>query len=63
MDSGGELVGQRWGDRSVCGGLPRSINHMTPGNSFVQALASIPVAPGIAVNSIVAVKGEAGGKR
>jgi pimeloyl-ACP methyl ester carboxylesterase len=39
-------------------GLPRSIQHMTPGNPFVQALASIPVAPGIAVNSIVAVKGE-----
>jgi hypothetical protein len=38
-------------------GLPRSIQHMTPGNAFVQALASIPVAPGIAVNSIVAVKG------
>jgi hypothetical protein len=31
---------------------------MTPGNSFVQALASVPVTPGIAVNSIVAVKGE-----
>ena len=30
---------------------------MTPGNPFVQALASIPVAPGIAVNSIVAVSG------
>jgi pimeloyl-ACP methyl ester carboxylesterase len=39
-------------------GLPRSINHMTPGNPFVQALSSIPIAPGIAVNSIVAVKGE-----
>ena len=31
------------------GGLPRSINDMTPGNPFVQALASTPVAPGIAV--------------
>jgi pimeloyl-ACP methyl ester carboxylesterase len=39
-------------------GLPRSIQHMTPGNAFVQALASVPVAPGIAVNSIVAVRGE-----
>jgi len=39
------------------GGLPRSIHHMTPGNSFVQALAPIPVAPGIAANSIVAVRG------
>ena len=30
------------------GGLPRSINDMTPGNPFVQALASTPVAPGVA---------------
>jgi pimeloyl-ACP methyl ester carboxylesterase len=39
------------------GGLPRSINDMTPGNSFVQALASTPVAPGVGVHSIVAVSG------
>jgi hypothetical protein len=30
---------------------------MTPGNSFVQALAATPVAPGIPVHSIVAVSG------
>ena len=39
------------------GGLPRSINDMTPGNSFVQALAATPVAPGIPIHSIVAVSG------
>ena len=39
------------------GGLPRSINHMTPGNSFVRALASIPVAPEIPTHSIIAVSG------
>jgi hypothetical protein len=39
-------------------GLPRSINDMTPGHSFVQALASIPVAPGIPTHSIVAVGGD-----
>lgn len=39
-------------------GLPRSINDMTPGNSFVQALASIPVAPGIPTHSIIAVRGD-----
>jgi pimeloyl-ACP methyl ester carboxylesterase len=38
-------------------GLPRSINDMTPGNSFVQVLASTPVAPGIPTHSIVAVRG------
>jgi len=40
------------------GGLPRSINDMTPGNSFVQALASTPVAPGVATHSIVAVSAD-----
>jgi pimeloyl-ACP methyl ester carboxylesterase len=39
------------------GGLPRSINDMTPGNSFVKTLASIPVAPEITTHSIVAVRG------
>jgi pimeloyl-ACP methyl ester carboxylesterase len=40
------------------GGLPRSINDMTPGNSFVQALASTPVAPGVPTHSIIAVSGD-----
>jgi pimeloyl-ACP methyl ester carboxylesterase len=58
MDSVGELVTGNAGAVVLSmGGLPRSIQHMTPGNPFVQALASIPVAPGIAVNSIVAVSG------
>ena len=58
MVSFGELVTGNAGAIALsAGGLPRSINHMTPGNPFVQALAAIPVAPGIAVNSIVAVKG------
>src|SRR5215472_771890 len=39
------------------GGLPRSINDMTPGNPFVVALASIPIAPGVATHSIIAVSG------
>src|SRR5262245_4113125 len=58
MESFGELVTGNAGTIALsAGGLPRSINHMTPGNPFVQALAAIPVAPGITVNSIVAVKG------
>jgi len=58
MDSIGELVTGNAGAVVLSmGGLLRSIQHMTPGNPFVQALASIPVAPGIAVNSIVAVSG------
>jgi pimeloyl-ACP methyl ester carboxylesterase len=39
------------------GGLPRSINDMTPGNPFVVTLTSIPVAPGVATHSIIAVSG------
>jgi pimeloyl-ACP methyl ester carboxylesterase len=59
VDSVGELVTGNGGAVALSmGGLPRSVHHMTPGNPFVQTLASIPVAPGIAVNSIVAVKGE-----
>jgi hypothetical protein len=31
---------------------------MSPGNRFIQALSAIPVAPGIAANSIIPVKEE-----
>jgi pimeloyl-ACP methyl ester carboxylesterase len=37
---------------------PTSITNMTPGNRFLRTLRGIPIAPGIAVNSIIAVKGE-----
>ena len=40
------------------GGLPRSINDMTPGKPFVQTLASIPVVPGVTTHSIIAVSGD-----
>jgi pimeloyl-ACP methyl ester carboxylesterase len=35
-----------------------SISGMTPGNPLINALASIPVAPGIRANSIIAVQGD-----
>ena len=38
--------------------IPTSIDNMSPGNTFIQTLSSIPVAPGVAVNSIIAVKGD-----
>ncbi|HME69841.1 MAG TPA: hypothetical protein VKM54_08230 [Myxococcota bacterium] len=38
-------------------GAPTSITNMTPGNRFLGVLGGIPVADGIAVNSIIAVKG------
>jgi triacylglycerol esterase/lipase EstA (alpha/beta hydrolase family) len=38
------------------GRVPTSIDNMSPGNPFIKALSEIPVAPGIAVNSIIPVK-------
>ncbi len=38
--------------------LPTSIDNMTPGNPFIQTLSEIPVAPGIAAHSIIAVAGD-----
>ncbi len=38
--------------------IPTSIDNMTPGNPFLQALASLPVAPGVAAHSIIAVQGD-----
>jgi hypothetical protein len=35
-----------------------SIHGMTPGSPFITAIASLPIAPGIAVHSIVAVNGD-----
>jgi pimeloyl-ACP methyl ester carboxylesterase len=39
-------------------GIPTSIDNMTPGNPFLQALASLPVVPGVATHSIIAVQGD-----
>lgn len=38
--------------------LPTSIDNMTPGNPFLQALAALPIAPGVTAHSIIAVKGD-----
>jgi pimeloyl-ACP methyl ester carboxylesterase len=37
------------------GGIPTSITNMTPGNPFIQNLASIPIADGVVAHSIIAV--------
>lgn len=36
--------------------IPTSIDNMSPGNPFVKTLSSIPVDPGVTVNSIIAVQ-------
>ncbi len=38
--------------------LPSAVDNMTPTHPFVKALGPMPIAPGIAANSIVAVKGD-----
>ncbi len=38
--------------------LPTSIDNMSPASDFIQVLASLPIAPGIAANSIIAVDDE-----
>jgi pimeloyl-ACP methyl ester carboxylesterase len=38
--------------------LPTSIDNMSPTSEFIQTLAALPIAPGIAANSIIAVDGD-----
>lgn len=40
------------------GKIPSAVSNMTPGTRFIKILASIPVAPGVAAHSIIAVKGD-----
>jgi hypothetical protein len=51
--------------RTLQQGLPRSVDNMDPGNPFIRTLSTLPIAPGVAVHSIIAVRGdglpEAGG--
>jgi pimeloyl-ACP methyl ester carboxylesterase len=37
--------------------VPTSIDNMSPGQPFIRTLAAIPVAPGVAAHSIIAVEG------
>ncbi len=38
--------------------LPTSLDNMNPSSEFIQALSALPIAPGIAANSIIAVDDE-----
>jgi pimeloyl-ACP methyl ester carboxylesterase len=40
------------------GRLPTSIDNMTPGNPFLEALIQVPVVPGVHAHSIIPVKGD-----
>ena len=39
-------------------GAPTAVDNMTPGNAFVKALSALPIAPGVAANSIIPVDGD-----
>ena len=43
---------------SPSGGFMSSVHGMTPGNSFIRALAPLPIAPPILSHSIIAVEGD-----
>lgn len=40
------------------GRMPTSIDNMSPGHRFIQALAEIPVSPGVDAHSIISVNGD-----
>jgi len=40
------------------GSLPTAVDNMTPGTRFIKTLAALPVAPGVAAHSIIAVDGD-----
>lgn len=43
---------------AAIGDTPTAVANMTPGNSFIQALAEQPIVPGVKANSIIAVEGD-----
>jgi len=44
--------------RKALKATPTAVDNMSPNNPFVKTLSSSPIAPGVTVNSIVAVLGE-----
>jgi pimeloyl-ACP methyl ester carboxylesterase len=46
------------GSDSVVKRLPTSVDNMKASNPFLKTLAEIPIAPGVYVNSIIAIKGD-----
>jgi len=56
--AGQELVTRKKDAFRAVGRIPSSVDNMSPSNPFVRTLASIPVAPGVTSNSIIAVRGD-----
>ncbi len=57
VQMGGELAAVH-GQDPLFNGMATSVDNMKSSNPFLQALSSMPIAPGVYVNSIVAVKGD-----
>ena len=60
---GADLTGALVGYESQTAALslrrvPTAVDNMSPGHPFIRAISEIPIAPGIAVNSIIPVKAE-----
>jgi pimeloyl-ACP methyl ester carboxylesterase len=43
---------------TAMGDIPTAVHNMTPGTRFIRTLAAIPVVPGVATHSIIAVEGD-----
>jgi pimeloyl-ACP methyl ester carboxylesterase len=65
VSQGFELT--QWSDqarvRRASERMPTSIDQMTPGDGFLEALLALPVVPGIEYHSIIAVKGDGPAER
>ena len=57
VQMGGELIAMQ-GEDPLIHGTVTSVDNMKSSNPFLQALSSMPIAPGVYVNSIIAVKGD-----
>jgi len=44
--------------RRRMGGVPTSVNNMTPGDPFLETLRELPIADGVAANTIAGVRGD-----
>jgi pimeloyl-ACP methyl ester carboxylesterase len=40
--------------------IPTAVDNMRPGSTFIETLATMPIAPGVAAHSIIAVQGRGG---
>jgi pimeloyl-ACP methyl ester carboxylesterase len=52
-----DIAKLRGPDRLATPSIPTSLDNMDPSKPFVKTLASLPITPGVHVNSIIAVKG------